>query len=301
MLQPTVDVPAVLQELPPSVNFHLWEPCNMRCRFCFATFEDVLTTVLPQGHLPREDALRLVELLASHFRKLTFAGGEPLLCKWLPDLVRAAKERGATTMLVTNGSQLTPERLSRFEGALDWVTLSIDSPFPRTHEALGRAVKGKALTPDAYLALAERIRQAGMRFKMNTVITSLNAKEDHSEFLRALRPERWKILRVLPVAGQNSGKVEPLLCTDEDFHGFVERHQGLSADGIILVPEDNEDMRGSYAMVDPAGRFFDNAGGGHRYSAPILHDGIEAAWSQIRFSMTRFEQRGGRYDFGGEQ
>jgi len=140
-----------------------------------------------------------------------------------------------------------------------------------------------------------------MRLKVNTVITSLNAREDHSEFLEALRPERWKILRVLPVDGQNSGKVEPILCSDEDFHGFVERHRRLSADGIILVPEDNEDMRGSYAMVDPAGRFFDNAAGGHRYSAPILRDGISSAWSQICFSMTRFEQRGGRYDFVGEQ
>lgn len=301
MLQPTVDVPAVPQDPPPSVNFHLWEPCNMRCRFCFATFQDVKSQVLPRGHLPREDALRLVELLASHFRKITFAGGEPLLCPWLPELVRAAKVRGATTMLVTNGSRLTAERLSLFEGSLDWVTLSIDSPFPETHVALGRAVQGKALNADDYLAIADRVRNAGMRFKVNTVVTSFNAREDHSGFLRALRPERWKILRVLPVEGQNSGKVEPLLCSDEDFEGFVERHQGLAADGIALVPEDNEDMRGSYAMVDPAGRFFDNAGGGHRYSTPILHEGIGPAWSQIRFSMTRFEQRGGRYDFGGEQ
>lgn len=21
----------------PSVNFHLWKPCNMKCNFCFAT------------------------------------------------------------------------------------------------------------------------------------------------------------------------------------------------------------------------------------------------------------------------
>ena len=71
--------------LPPSVNFHLWEPCNMRCRFCFATFQDVRQSVLPKGHLPREDALRVTEALAEHFEKITFAGGEPLLCPWLPD------------------------------------------------------------------------------------------------------------------------------------------------------------------------------------------------------------------------
>ena len=25
----------------PAVNYHLWKPCNMRCGFCFATFEDI--------------------------------------------------------------------------------------------------------------------------------------------------------------------------------------------------------------------------------------------------------------------
>jgi radical S-adenosyl methionine domain-containing protein 2 len=56
-------------------------------------------------------------------------------------------------------------------------------------------------------------------------------------------------------------------------------------------------MRGSYAMVDPAGRFFDNATGGYRYSAPILDVGIEAAWREIVFDATVFEARHGRYDW----
>ena len=92
---------------PPSVNFHLWEPCNMRCRFCFATFQDVKQTVLPRGHLPREQALVVVEqLAAAGFDKITFAGGEPTLCPWLGELIALAKQRGLTTMLVTNGSRL---------------------------------------------------------------------------------------------------------------------------------------------------------------------------------------------------
>lgn len=287
--------------MPPSVNFHLWEPCNMRCRFCFATFQDVRTSVLPKGHLPREDALRLVENLAPHFRKVSFAGGEPTLCPWLPELVRTAKAHGLTTMLVTNGSRLGPELLGRLAGHLDWVALSIDSERPETHAKLGRAVNGKALAREDYLRMADLLRGAGVRLKVNTVVTSLNAPEDMSALIGALRPERWKMLRVLPVEGQNSGKVEPLLCPAEAFRGFVHRHRSLEAQGIRLVPEDNTDMRGSYAMIDPAGRFFDNTEGGHRYSDPILQRGIEAAWSQVRFSMERFEQRGGHYDFGGRQ
>ncbi|MBU8898840.1 viperin family antiviral radical SAM protein [Corallococcus sp. M34] len=285
--------------LPASVNFHLWEPCNMRCRFCFATFKDVRADVLPKGHLPEQEALRLVDVLAHRFKKITFAGGEPLLCPWLPDLAKAAKAHGAITMLVTNGSQLRADTIARLRGVMDWVTLSIDSISPETHVKLGRAVQGRALSPADYVAMAEGVRAAGMRLKINTVVTQLNKGEDQTELLRALRPERWKLLNILRVEGQNSGKVDGLCCDSQEFNAFVARHRALEGDGIVLVPEDNEDMLGSYAMVDPAGRFFDNAEGKHRYSAPILAQGLDSAWAQVAFSMERFERRGGLYDFNG--
>ena len=72
----------------PSVNFHLWEPCNMKCKYCFATFKDVKQSILPKGHLPKAEAIEIVKELAEYgFKKITFAGGEPTLCKWLPDLI----------------------------------------------------------------------------------------------------------------------------------------------------------------------------------------------------------------------
>lgn len=285
--------------LPPSVNYHLWQPCNMRCRFCFATFEDVRSE-LPEGHLPREQSVQLVRLLARSFRKITFAGGEPLLCPWLPELVRAAHQEGAVTMLVTNGSRLRPELMEQLEGYLDWAALSVDSASEATHLKLGRAVAGhKALSLAEYEAVAERLRAAGVRVKLNTVVTSLNAGEDLTPLVRRLKPERWKVLRVLPVEGQNDQKVGPLLCTDVAFRSFVARHQHLEAEGVAIAAEDNEDMRGSYAMVDPAGRFFESTRGFHHYSEPVLEAGLQAAWAQVRFSMERFEDRGGHYDFGG--
>ena len=76
----------------PSVNFHLWKPCNMKCRFCFATFQDVGQDTLPKGHLPREGCLAVVDALASAgFEKINFAGGEPILCPWLPDMIHRAR------------------------------------------------------------------------------------------------------------------------------------------------------------------------------------------------------------------
>ena len=84
----------IISEIP-SVNFHMWKPCNMRCRFCFATFEDIGQSALPKGHLQREDCLAVMEALAlAGFEKINFAGGEPTLCPWLPDLIRRAKDMG---------------------------------------------------------------------------------------------------------------------------------------------------------------------------------------------------------------
>lgn len=288
--------------LPPAVNFHLWEPCNMRCRFCFATFQDVKQTILPRGHLPREQALTVVEqLAAAGFDKITFAGGEPTLCPWLGELIELAKQRGLTTMLVTNGSRLlTPGWLDTHGAHLDWVVLSIDSADPSTHERLGRSVAGQAggaLAAEHYLVIAAELRRRSVRLKVNTVVTTENAGEDMGDLLLALRPERWKVLQVLPIVGQNDGKVEALLVGELTFRQYCARHQRVSDAGIALVPEDNEDMTGSYAMVDPAGRFFDNTAGHYRYSRPLLDVGVAAAWREIRFDTLRFEERGGVYDW----
>lgn len=281
--------------LPPSVNYHLWQPCNMRCRGCFARFEDVRADVLPRGHLPRDASLALASTLGRRFSKVTFAGGEPTLAPWLPDLISAAKQAGTTTMLVTNASRLDGSYLARLSGSLDWLTMSIDSSIPDVQAALGRTTRKGPIPSERYVELAHNARAVGIRVKVNTVVGTLNAAEDMSKFIRALAPERWKVLQVLPVAGQNDGEVEPLLIDAAAFAGFVARHACLDAEGIPVVPEDNEAMTGSYAMIDPAGRFFDNTAGRHTYSRPILDVGLDKAWADIRFHLDRFSDRGGVY------
>jgi len=280
--------------LPQSVNFHLLRACNMHCRFCYATFQDVA------GQLDRTRAIALVEkIAAAGFEKITFAGGEPTLCKWLPDLVRTAKAAGMTTMLVTNGTRLPKaDWVFHPDRPLDWVALSIDSASEDTHVALGRAERGnKTISKARYIRLARRIRNAGIRLKVNTVVTSLTVDEDMSDFIRALAPERWKALRVLPVGGQNDGKVEPLLVTSAQFAAFTRRHEHLVNDGITVVNEDHEDIVGGYAMIDPIGRFFDDTKGCHTYSRPILDVGVDKAFAEITFSHARFVQRGGVYQW----
>ena len=282
----------------PSVNFHLWKPCNMKCRFCFATFQDFGQEVLPKGHLPREGCLSVVEALAgAGFDKINFAGGEPTLCPWLPDLIRRAKEFALTTSIVTNGSRITPGWLDRVGNCLDWAAVSIDTVDPEKLESSGRTTRDGPLSEDDYLGATDLLKQRGIRLKINTVVSRSNCEEDLTGFIARALPERWKILQVLPVSGQNDGLVDDQLVTPEEFAEYVARNRRVEDLGVAVVPEDNGLMTGSYVMVDPAGRFFDNSAGVHTYSQPINEIGVDAALQEVSVDVGKFLLRSGLYDW----
>ena len=280
----------------PSVNFHLWAPCNMRCGFCFAPFDDVRRALLPKGHMGKEDCIKVVEALAEvGIAKINFAGGEPTLCPWLPNLVHRAKALGMTTSVVTNGSLLTEGLLDAVSGGLDWAALSIDAVDPAILNTIGRTAPSGPMGEDDYARIIEMVKSYGIRVKVNTVVCSENWQDDMSAFLLRVRPERWKVLQTLAVEGQNDGAVDRFLIDQHQFAAYVERHQGLTAHGITIVPESNALITGSYLMVDPAGRFFDNTQGRHTYSRSIIDVGVEEALRQVSIDRKMFERRGGRY------
>ena len=269
----------------------------MRCQFCFAGFADVKAERLPKGHLPFPEALAVIHALCDHgVGKVTFAGGEPTLCPWLLDLVRSSKERGATTMVVTNGTRLSPAYLEPFQGVLDWVCLSIDSLVPSVNRSTGRSTGQIAYGADHYAALCTLVKHMGFRLKVNTVVHAANKDANMAAFISAVQPERWKLFQVLPVAGQNDQGIDALRITSDAFAAFVEHHR-VHLPHVPVVPEDNATMRGSYLMVDPAGRFYDSSAGYHTYSDPILTVGVKRALEQVKFDADTFIARGGLYDW----
>ena len=282
-----------------AVNYHLWEPCNMRCKFCFATFQDVKNSILPKGHLPEELAIQVVKELANFgFEKITFAGGEPTLCPWLSKLIQTAKEHGLTTMIVTNGTSLTDKFLSDNQNYLDWIALSVDSINESTNREAGRAVNGKRVIElDRYKEIVDNIKSYNYGLKINTVVHAKNVDEDLSKFIEYAKPIRWKVFQVLPIKGQNDFKIDEFKIDSERFNEFNIRHKHIAELGVKIVIENNDAMQGSYAMVDPAGRFYDNFNGTHNYSEPILKVGAKTAIKQVNYSLDKFEKRGGIYDW----
>lgn len=265
-----------------TISFHIVKPCNMSCKFCYATFEDF--TVNKQLSYT-EIVIILDKLREAGVEKVTFAGGEPMLYKKLDLIITYAKYIGFTTSIITNGSFLTSRWLSSMRGKLDWIGISVDSLNSETNKKIGRVSNREELD---YFALVDLINSYQYKLKINTVVNIHNQKEDLADFINYSRASRWKVFDTLPVKGQNDKQFEEIRSTE--FDQFVARNNHFS-----MVVETNDLMTGSYLLVDPLGRLFENTQGEHTYSSSLINNSVEDCLSQITLRESKFIERGGIY------
>lgn len=282
-----------------TINFHLLKQCNLSCSFCFAPF-NYLESAKP---LSLEEMCKLVTLLKeAGAKKLNLAGGEPLiLADICGKLMKFASEIGLKTSIVTNGTFLTAEWLEQYGRYLDWIAFSCDSATESIQKSLGRGNGNHVETTRRAFRLVKEFNaknpQHKIRTKLNSVITRLNHHEEMTDFVLECQPDRWKILQILEIEGENDATFQDLSITKEQFDSFVERNRIVEQKGVVVVSEDNELMTESYVMVDPAGQFFQNKGNQYQVSQPILEIGVQKALEQISFSKEKFLERGGLYDY----
>ncbi|MEL0101049.1 MAG: viperin family antiviral radical SAM protein [Euryarchaeota archaeon] len=293
---------------PIAVNWHLEAYCNYACSFCYAP----LTEQRLMERLTEEEGIKLIQDISScGVEKINFVGGEPMLHRHLDAWIIAAKSCGLTTSIVSNGTKMTEEWLTKMRPYLDWLGLSIDASNDEMHFLMGRGLKGEIKSGfSRHLERSKRVwrisQRLGYGLKLNTVVTSVNADDNMSELVKILRPHRWKIFRVLRIVGENDGRVEPLLIDEEQFTQYMSRHRRLlhELEGTQIVAEDNEDMLGTYAMIDPQGRVYTNKNGRYLYSKKsIIEVGFSDAWDEVvsGFSESRFAERGGDWDWKKEE
>ncbi len=289
---------------PIAVNWHLEAYCNYGCRFCYAP----LTEQRLMPRLSEEEGTSMIEdLSSSGVEKINFVGGEPMLHPHLEAWIVASKSCGLTTSIVSNGTRMTEGWLTKMRPHLDWLGLSIDASNDEMHALMGRGLKGEITSGfSRHLERSTKVweiaRRLGYGLKLNTVVTSVNSDDDMSELVGFLKPHRWKIFKVLRIEGENDGRVEPLLISQEQFEKYMARHRRYLQDfeGTQIVSEDNEDMLGTYAMIDPQGMVYTNLHSRYHYSKQSVGDiGFLAAWAQVMdgFSNIEFERRGGKWNW----
>lgn len=268
-----------------TASFHIVKPCNMKCKFCYATFDDMHVTQMSL----RDARSVILKLHKAGLEKITFAGGEPLLYKHIGECIEYSKALGLTTSIITNGSLLTDQWLSDMRPYLDWIGVSIDSVLPETQRAIGRVSAIKI----NYNQLIYKIKSLGYKLKINTVVNAFNKDEDMNSFISWANPSRWKVFQALRVEGQNDKQFDEIKVSDKEYDGFISRHIGQSS----IVPESNELMTGSYLLIDPQGRLFENSKGKHTYSSSLVDNDIQSCLSEINVDREMFIKRGGIYQW----
>jgi radical S-adenosyl methionine domain-containing protein 2 len=281
------------RDAPISVNYHFSRRCNYECGFCFHTEKtsDILSI---------EDAKRGMKLLTeAGMKKLNFAGGEPFLyTKFMAELLRYGKQDLAieSRSIVSNGSKITEKFLRENAAFIDILAISCDSFNPETNIAIGRGKRGENVAQ--MTRIAGWCREFGIKFKINTVVNSLNWEEDMTAQITTFQPFRWKVFQCLIVTGENENEqrkrdARKFLVSEEQWKVFCDTHKHLEC----FVPESNEMMKGSYLILDEYMRFLDKGDSEEKASESILKVGVKRAMRQVRWDDNAFRERGGIYDW----
>ena len=280
------------------INWHITEACNYRCRYCYAKWaakgkelihnvsgSEALLCEIARFFSPHNLQNPLREYINWTRLRLNIAGGEPLLYQdAVQRIISFARQLDMRTSLITNGSHLSTSLARSLGSNLSMLGISLDSAKVLTNQAIGREDRRAGLLnlqslPEVLAAL--RASNPEITLKLNTVVNALNCHEEMSTLIRSIAPTRWKVLRMLPVVTKD------LAVSDAEFASFVARHASFSD---VMCAEDNVDMRESYLMIDPHGRFFQNGSGrnDYLYSHPIHEVGADRSFSEIGLSASKF-------------
>lgn len=282
------------------VNLHVTERCNYQCTYCFGKWgllqeSSAETSVWADT----AEAYRIMQELADKFRRdrgrdsairFNFVGGEPALLPNIDDLVDYARTILKTRVsYVSNGLMLRRFDPEWTAENIDIVGISVDSSLQDTNREIGRVTRsGKVFDlaeagtrVQAIRKAADRLKIRHPEIKVNTVVSELNSRENFDAVLAAIKPDRWKLLKMLPVYSAKTA------ISDEEFRGFAKRHKKYVRKragfrGVVITTEDNDEMTGSYAMVDPLARFFwydELPESGYRYSKPMTVVSVDRAWA----------------------
>ncbi|OHX53924.1 cyclic pyranopterin phosphate synthase [Planococcus salinarum] len=145
--------------------------CNFRCSYCMPkeVFGDDYAFLPKEELLSFEEIHRLTAVFAAMgVKKIRLTGGEPLMRRGLPDLVRMilSVEGIEDIGLTTNGLFLGAHAENLYAAGLRRLNISLDALDP---ELFGQ-LNGRGVKPDPILKQIDRAQQIGFDVKVNMVV-----------------------------------------------------------------------------------------------------------------------------------
>lgn len=202
------------------VNLHILEPCNYRCKHCFAHFDNKKLLSVNQWKYIINNCINSINI-----NEFNIAGGEPLLYKDLIEIVKYINSINCKCSIITNGSLITDSWIKENAKYFSTIGFSIDSFQPETLIKMQRCTENKKyLTKERLKQICSLIKDINpkCKIKINTVVTSLNKNENIIEIIKEqnLPIDRYKIIKMRVFKTDNFDNSN-ISINNKDFDTFV--------------------------------------------------------------------------------
>ncbi len=212
-----VKVNILHQEQLRFVEIMLTYGCNARCWFCScrALYED-------KGKLlTKEKLMSIIDECADlGVPVISFLGGEPLLVRYLPEIIAYTHKRGILPGITSNATLLTKEKLDQlYACGLGLLSVSIHSTDPEAHNDTVK-IKNAFQHAIEMLAYAKKI---GISVNISSVFL-------HSTF------ESGQAEKIVALANEHGFRLS--------INNVVPTVQGDLTSGILMTYDDNKKLEG---------------------------------------------------------
>ena len=114
------------------VQLSISSRCNLNCKYCYAT--DRIENTYPKMQL--SDYQRVIDDITEYSfgTEFTITGGEPLLNKDVFDIASYIHSKHSSVDLLTNGTLITQDNISKIKESFDKVSISLDGSSQERHE-----------------------------------------------------------------------------------------------------------------------------------------------------------------------
>lgn len=194
------------------------DKCNFRCQYCMpAEIFGPDYQFLPQHKLLTfEEITRLTGIFTSlGVGKIRITGGEPLMRKNLPELIRMIRQvEGVHDIaMTTNGSLLAKHATALKEAGLDRVTVSLDS---LDDERFG-LINGRGYKVSDVLQGIAAAKEAGLSVKINMVVQRGINDQDILPMARYFRDQKHtlRFIEFMDVGNSNGWKLDQVVASSE--------------------------------------------------------------------------------------
>jgi cyclic pyranopterin phosphate synthase len=198
----------------------LTDRCNLRCSYCMPA--EGLDWLPTDDVLTDDEVVRLIAIAVEHLgvRDVRFTGGEPLLRRGLPDIVRrtAALRPRPETSITTNALGLTRIATTLAEAGLDRVNVSLDTVRREDFHTITRRDR-----LDDVVSGLEAASQAGLGpVKINAVLLRGVNDDQAPELLRWSMDHGYQLrfIEQMPLDAQHGWSRAAMVTADEIFESL---------------------------------------------------------------------------------